>query len=149
MPRENLNLWDEGMEVLSSEEIEVREGRFPLHYVRASDDTEALLPLCETELKADCYNLEEVIKERLEHIGLHPRFATRKGHKFLMSVFPVHKELTKRFGRENVGLVVLLNGCEPGEGTHAIEEMQAKQGSTLQVLYRISGATKKKVEDAL
>lgn len=101
-----------------------------LHFlsVRASDDTEALPPLCETELGTDCNNLEEVITESLEHIGLRPRFAKRKGQGFLSSVSPVHRELANDSEEKTLAsLSFLMTESLVGEGTQSRKCGQSRE----------------------
>lgn len=134
---EQLDLWGERMEVRHSESLRVQGNDFPLYEVTASDDTQAVIMICSEHIARDTGDVFSLIKHALSERGLHPTFVTSGGHLFLESVSPLDEEIIQRFGGQRAGIVALVNGHEPGQGAHALDEMTLHEGDNLELLYRI------------
>lgn len=136
MPHEELFLWGERMPITASEIVRVGEREFPLHHVQASDETRALLMLCMIRAKESYGHLAPYLLGKLREQGLEPRLRSGDGRTLLEFVGPVQQKLADMFGEQNIGVVVLINGEEPGEGKHTLDEMRVEQGDVIQVIYR-------------
>jgi hypothetical protein len=145
MGTEHFKLWNEDVTISSSENLSSQNQEFPLYHVQASDDTEALLMLCETQLETEEKNLESVISNQLQQKNLQPSFIDHNGHRFLSAVWPIHQQLIDRFGEERIGINILINGEEAGDGTLPLDEMHVEKGEKLQILYRISQHIEKRL----
>lgn len=137
MTAEQLELWGEKMEVRHSESLYVQGNDFPLHEVTASDGTRAVVMICSERIAKDTSNVLSLIEHVLTERGLHPTFVQSGNHLFLESVSPLDEEIMRRFGGQRAGVIALVNGHEPGQGAHALDEMVLHEGDTLELLYRI------------
>ena len=144
MSQNEIFLWGERMPVSSSDILQIEDKKFPLYHVQASDDTRALLLLCMEQMEARQEHLDRYILKKLKSRGLKPHYRGDHGHKFLDSVEPAYSHLAARFGSNNVGVVVLVNGEEPGRGSLALSEMHAEKGDIVQVIYKIANETSDK-----
>lgn len=149
MPHEELFLWGERMPITVSEVVRVGEREFPIHHVRASDETRALLMLCMIHAEESYERLAPYLLGKVREQGLEPRLRSEDGHTFLEAVEPVQRKLADMFGEQNIGVVVLINGEEPGGGRHALDEMRVDQGDVIQVIYRIVCATSEMVHTSI
>lgn len=125
------------MEVRHSESLHVQGKDFPLYEVTASDDTHAVVMICSERITRDTSNVLSLIEHVLAGRGLHPKFVRSGDHLFLESVSPLDEEITHRFGGQRAGVIALVNGHEPGQGVHALDEMTLHEGDTLELLYRV------------
>ena len=132
------------MPVSSSDVLQIKDKEFPLYHVRASDDTRALLLLCMEQMETHQEHLDQYILKKLKSHGFKPHYHRDHGQKFLDSVEPAHSQLAARFGSNNVGVVVLVNGEEPGRGSLTLSEMHAEKGDIVQVIYKIANETSDK-----
>lgn len=149
MPREELSLWGERISITASEIVRVGKRKFPLHHVRASDETRMLLMLCMIHAEESYERLAPYLLGKLREQGLEPRLRSGDGHTFLEAVEPVQRKLAGMFGQQSIGIVVLINGEEPGEGRHALDEMRVEQGDVIQVIYKIACATSEMVHTSI
>lgn len=140
MSEEHLDLWGEKMEVRHSASLHVQGKDFPLYEVTASDDTRAIVMICSERIAKDTSNVVSLIEHALAERGLRPTFIRSGGHLFLESVSPLDEEITHRFGEPRAGVIALVNGHEPGQGVHALDEMTLHGGDTLELLYRVGAA---------
>lgn len=137
MVEEHLDLWGEKMVIRHSESLQIQGNGFPLHEVNASDDTHAVVTICSERITSDTEDVLSLIEHVLSKHGLHPTFVRTGSHLFLDSVSPLDEEITRRFGEHRAGIVALVNGQEPGQGAHALDEMILHKGDTFELLYRI------------
>jgi len=140
MPAKHLDLWGEKMAIRHSESLNVRGNEFPLHEVAASDDTHAVLLISSERITADTNNVLSLIKRTLAARRLQPRFVMSDNHLFLQSISSLDEEIARSFKRQQVGVIALVNGQEPGHGTHALDEITLHEGDTLELLYRIGNS---------
>jgi hypothetical protein len=140
MSDEQLDLWGEKMKVRHSEVVKVQGNDFPLHEVTASDDTRAVVMICSERIAKDTSDVLSVIEHVLATHGLLPTFVKSRGHLFLESVSPLDTEIMQRFRGQRAGIVALVNGHEPGQGAHALDEMTLHEGDKLDLLYRVGSA---------
>lgn len=137
MAKEHLDLWGEKMEIWHSESLNVQGNEFPLHEVMASDDTHAVLRICSERIEADTDDVLALIKRTLAARGLQPTFVRSDDHLFLEAISPLDEEIRRKFEGQSAGVIALVNGQEPGHGTHALDEMTLHRGDTLELLYRV------------
>ncbi|MBI3331679.1 hypothetical protein HYZ99_01840 [Candidatus Peregrinibacteria bacterium] len=134
------------MPITASELVRVGEKEFPLHHVQASDETRAIMRLCMIQAEERRKSLAAYLPQVLREQGLEPCLRSRSGHGFLESVEPVHQKLVEMFGEQSIGIIVLINGEEPGQGKHSLDEMRVEQGDVIQVIYRIAWAISDKIK---
>ena len=149
MPQEYLHLWDEDVEILSTESVCIGDHYFILHHVHASDDTEALLTLCETEIQKDSCDMKSIVVELLRSQGLEPQFLRQKGDLYVASVAPIHSALAERFEGKDIGVVHIVDSNEPGGGSLALNRMEVHGGNVVQIIYRIASGTQLETKQLL
>ncbi len=129
------------MKVRHSESIHIYENNFPLHEVTASDDTQAVVVIYSERIVKDTSDVLSFIDHSLAERGLHPTFTRSGNHLLLDSVSPLDEKIMQRFRGQRAGIIALVNGHEPGHGSHALDEMILHEGDTLELLYRIGGVS--------
>lgn len=137
MAEKHLDLWGENMEIRHSESLHIEGNDFPMHEVTASDDTNAIVMISSELITKDTNDVRSLIEHTLAERGLHAIFVNSDNHLFLESVSPLDEEIMRRFRGQGAGVIALVNGHEPGEGSHALDEMTLHKGDTLELLYRI------------
>ncbi len=137
MRKNQLHLWGERITIRQSESLNVYGNAFSLHEVAASDDTRAVVMICSEPVLKDTTDVPSFIEDALAARGLQGVFVNDKNHVFLESVSPLHTEVMRRFIGQRAGIIVLVNGQEPGGGAHSLREMTLHKGDMLEVLYRI------------
>lgn len=125
------------MAIQHSESLRIQGNEFPLHEVSASDDTQAVVMICLEHIATDTDDVLSLIERVLNERGLQPTFVRNGSQLFLSSVSPLDGEIVRRFGDHRAGIIALVNGQEPGQGAHALDEMILHKGDTLELLYRI------------
>ena len=117
--------------------MNVQGNEFPLHEVTASDDTRAVVVICSERIMRDTKDVLAFIERTLAAHELHSTFVKSGGHLFLESISPLNEKIMQRFGGQRAGIIALVNGHEPGQGAHALDEMTLHEGDTLELLYRV------------
>ncbi len=140
MVGKSIHLWGEKMGVRHTDSLYTHGIAFPLHEVDASDDTQALVMICSERIAKDTNDVPTLIRELLETRGLQSKFIKSDNHLFLDSVSPLDKAIAQRFIQQRAGIIALINGKEPGDGTSALDQMTLHEGDTLQLLYRVEVA---------
>ena len=141
MPSEHLYLWDETIRIDSTESLLLGEHEFDLHIVKASDNTHALIIVSTFVLDSDVDDLHAFLDIAFMRSGLQASFIKMDAGIFLESISPIDDFLKKRFAdksHESHGVIILINGREPGNGNSSLKEMKPKKGDNVQVLYRVA-----------
>lgn len=125
------HLWGEDVRVLRTQPLATESGVFDMHHVSASDDTHAMLIAAEALAEADVSDMPAFLRRILSAKGLSARFEPG----FIAAIDPLHDLLLSRFPSHPLGVIVLINGTEPG--ALALDAMSAKRGDRILVLYKI------------
>lgn len=137
MRKNLLYLWDENIVIQQSGSFTLGKNTFPFYEVIASDDTQALVMIYSQRITTETTDVRRFIEDSLTARGLRGIFSKNNRRVFLESVSPLDKEVTQRFAGEKLGIIVLVNGREPGEGAYSLQEMTLQKGDTFALLYRI------------
>jgi len=130
-------LWGEKIHVVSIEHVAIQQKNFSIHYVKASDDTYALLVVDSIKAERNVYDVKDFLVKHFSAKQLDPHFVVSRTQLFLASIEPIHSFLHTTFPSRSFGIVILINGLEMGNGTYALNHMHLKSGDTMQILYRI------------
>ncbi len=133
-----LHLWGEKILIKSTKKLHLTDRDFVLHHVQASDDTTALLEVFTATIASTEQNLEALIFSCLSTLGLTPLYCKVDSHSFLARIEPITDRMRILFTDSQMGIVLLVNGQEPGGGTLSLEHISVEVGDTVQVFYRIS-----------
>ncbi len=138
MLEEQLYLWDETIHIHASETIRAGENEWMVHTVSASDDTHALLIVSSFLLDSDVDDLRIFLDVALARCGLKASFIQMNTGIFLSFISPLHAFLRNRFPDKKQGVIILVNGKEPGSGNFSLDEIRPRKGDTIHVMYRIA-----------
>ncbi len=132
-----ITLWDENILIRRSALLCINGSQYPLYEVSASDDTQVLVLICSLQILADIDEALPFIHHKLIEYGLYPTTVGIGNHLFLDSISPLDEEIKQIFDGQSVGIIALVNGHEPGQGTQALDGMKLCAGDILELWYRI------------
>lgn len=119
------------------EHVAIQQKKFSIHYVKASDDTYALLVVDSIKVERNIYDVQDFLMNHFSAKQLDLHFVVSRTQLFLDSIEPIQSFLHTKFPSLSFGIIILVNGLEMGDGTYAVNQMHLKSGDTVQILYRV------------
>ncbi|MCF7844820.1 MAG: hypothetical protein K9M03_03275 [Kiritimatiellales bacterium] len=107
-----------------------------IQFIEASDDTKAIILVDESVMTCDISDMQSFITTRLQRYGYKPHFIQNNGVLYLHSINPLESHIRAMFPDASYGIIVLINGKEPG--SYPLNIIHVEEGDVVSLLYRIT-----------